>query len=278
LSTDEPRWRSGVILQFENCRALIKADIAEKRVYISITGESAESRLRLLTVIRSNFERIHLNIKNLSPAEMIPIPGHPEEIVSYRDLLTMEFEGMTEFLKVIGSEVISYKISELLNAVDLSYREKADSKAIRLFYSYAHKDEPYLKELEAHLKILQRNGIIQGWNDRQLEAGEGWREEITEQLENADIVVLLISADFIESDFCYEIEMKRAMERYEKGEAWVIPVIIRDYNWSKAPFGKLQAVPKDGKAVDLWDNRDSAWRNVSEEIERAAESLRKKRK
>jgi internalin A len=133
-----------------------------------------------------------------------------------------------------------------------------------------------LKELKTHLSILRRQGIIQGWTDREIEAGEEWRKAITEQLESADIILLLISANFIDSDFCYDVEMKRAIERHENGEARVIPVIVRDCNWKRAPFGKLQAVPKDGKAVDTWPNRDSAWRNVSEEIEKAAESLRKK--
>ena len=276
LSTDEPRWRSGVILKFEDCRALVKADIAEKRVYISITGEKAESRRRLLAVIRSDFERIHRDIKNLNPQELVPLPGLPDEIVLYKDLLVMENKGKKEIEKVVGEELETFKVSELLSGVDLPRFKEKDSKPLSLFYSYAHIDESYRKELKTHLSLLQRQGIIEGWNDREIETGEGWREEITEQLEKADIILLLISANFIESHFCYEIEMKHAMGRHNKGEARVIPVIIRDCSWSKAPFGELQAIPANGKAVDLWDNRDSAWRNVSEEIERAAESLRKK--
>lgn len=276
LSIDEPRWRSGVILTFEGCRALVKADIAEKRVYISITGESADSRRRLLAIIRSDFERIHRDIKNLNPQELVPLPGLPDEIILYKDLLVMENKGKKEIEKVVGEELETYKVSELLSGVDLPRYKEKDLRPLNLFYSYSHIDESYRKELKTHLSLLQRQGIIQGWNDREIEAGEGWREEITERLENADIILLLISANFIDSDFCYDVEMKRAMERHKKGEARVIPVIIRDCNWKKAPFGKLQAVPKDGKAVDLWDNRDSAWRNVSEEIEKAAETLRKK--
>jgi internalin A len=85
-----------------------------------------------------------------------------------------------------------------------------------------------------------------------------------------------VSADFIESDYCYEKELKRALERHEKGEAIVIPVIVRDVNWRIAPFAKLQALPKDVRAVTLWEDRDSAWRNVSEGIERIIEEMRKK--
>lgn len=85
-----------------------------------------------------------------------------------------------------------------------------------------------------------------------------------------------MSADSIASGYCYDKEMKRALERHEGGEAVVIPVVVRDVNWKSAPFAKLQALPKDGKAVALWEDRDPAWRNVSEGIEKVAEDLRRK--
>jgi internalin A len=142
-------------------------------------------------------------------------------------------------------------------------------------YSYSHKDETLRNELETHLKLLQRQGLIETWNDRQIEAGDEWRQKIDENLERADIILLLISADFIASDYCYDKEMGRALERHDQKEARVIPVILRDCSWTSAPFGKLQALPKDGKAVTLWDNKDSAWRNVSEGIEKVADAMRK---
>ena len=88
--------------------------------------------------------------------------------------------------------------------------------------------------------------------------------------------MLLVSADFIASDYCYEKEMKRALERHARREARVIPVIVRDVDWSLAPFSKLQALPKDGKAVDLWEKKDTAWRNVSEGIKKLVEQMRGK--
>ena len=132
-------------------------------------------------------------------------------------------------------------------------------------------------DLNNHLMILRRMGLIEGWHDRMIEAGEDWKHSIDINLERADIVLLLISSDFIASDYCYEIEMKLALERHEKKEARVIPVIIRDCNWKIAEFSKLQALPKDGKAVTKWDDKDSAWRNISEGIERVVEEMRKKR-
>jgi internalin A len=99
-----------------------------------------------------------------------------------------------------------------------------------LFYSYAHKDESLRNELETHLKLLQRQGRIESWHDRDIEAGDEWKRKIDDNLERADIILLLVSADFIASEYCYEKEMTRAIERHEKNEARVIPVIVRDVN------------------------------------------------
>ena len=148
--------------------------------------------------------------------------------------------------------------------------------AMRLFYSYSHKDEALRNELETHLKIMHRRGLIDSWHDRKIRAGEDWKSEIDENLERADIILLLISADFIASDYCWEMEMKRALERHEVGEARVIPVIVRDVNWNDAPFGGLQALPENAKAVTTWPDKDTAWRDVSEGIEKVVKGARSK--
>jgi internalin A len=106
--------------------------------------------------------------------------------------------------------------------------------------------------------------------------GDQWADELDENLERADIILLLVSADFIASDYCTAREMKRALERDEAGEATVIPILLRDLNWKTAPFAHLQALPTDLRAVRLWPDQDSAWRNVSEGIEQAIEERRKR--
>ena len=145
--------------------------------------------------------------------------------------------------------------------------------AVEVFYSYSHKDEDLRKELEKHLKILERRGVITGWHDRKIGAGEEWKGEIDEHLESADVILLLISSDFIASDYCYSIEMTRALQRHDAGEARVIPIFLRPVNWKGAPFGKLQALPTDAKPVTSWSNQDEAFSLVSEGIERAVETL-----
>ncbi|HKS29007.1 MAG TPA: TIR domain-containing protein [Pyrinomonadaceae bacterium] len=145
---------------------------------------------------------------------------------------------------------------------------------LQLFYSYSHKDEEFRNELEVHLWGLKRQGLILGWHDRKIGAGADWSQEISRNLESSHIILLLISANFIASEYCYEKEMRRAMEKHDAGESRVIPVIIRNVdNWQAAPFGRLQAVPKDAKPVSKWPDRDEAWVDVTRSIRLACNEL-----
>jgi hypothetical protein len=149
-------------------------------------------------------------------------------------------------------------------------------ESIRLFYSYSHKDETLREKLETHLSLLRKEGYIHDWHDRKIGAGQEWKNSIDGNLEAAKIILLLVSSDFIASDYCYGIEMKRALENHRVGEAQVIPIILRPCDWDKAPFAKLQALPKDAKPVMKWSNRDEAWTDVARGIRRVVEELRKR--
>ena len=119
-----------------------------------------------------------------------------------------------------------------------------------------------------HLSLLQRQGVIQTWHDRNINAGDDWKQQIDDNLNTATVILLLISADFLASDYCYEIEMQRALERHNAGEARVIPVILRPVDWRGAPFGTLQALPANAKPITLWTNRDEAYANVAQGVRR----------
>ena len=139
---------------------------------------------------------------------------------------------------------------------------------IEIFYSYFHKDEGLRNELEKHLSVLKRNGVIAGWHDRKIVPGAEWSSEIDKHLETSNIILLLVSPDFIASDYCYEIEMKRAMDRHARRKASVIPIILRKCDWRDAPFGKLQALPEDGKPIKTWNDIDEAFSDVVAGIKR----------
>jgi hypothetical protein len=144
---------------------------------------------------------------------------------------------------------------------------------ISLFYSYSHKDEALRKKLETHLSLLQDQGVISGWHDRRIVAGTEWDGAINKNLEEAGVILLLVSADFLASRYCRDVEIKKAMERHAAGTARVIPVILRSVDWHTAPFGKLQALPRDGKPVASWKDRDEAFTDVTRGIRDAVKDL-----
>ncbi|WP_437994096.1 TIR domain-containing protein [Sorangium sp. So ce145] len=147
-------------------------------------------------------------------------------------------------------------------------------KAIRLFFSYCHKDEALRDELETHLALLKREGILQSWHDRRIAAGDERAGQIDKHLDEAEVILLLVSADFLASDYCFDNEMRRALEHHNAGQARVIPVLLRETDWRGAPFARLQALPRDGRPVTSWRNRDEAWTDVVKGIRHAVEALR----
>ncbi|MGI2906654.1 TIR domain-containing protein [Tolypothrix sp. VBCCA 56010] len=149
------------------------------------------------------------------------------------------------------------------------------SNPVKVFFSYSHKDEVLRDELATHLSLMKRQGVIEAWHDREITAGAEWANAIDDNLNAADIILLLVSANFLASDYCYDIEMQRAMERHEAREARVIPIILKPTDWSDAPFAKLQALPKNAKPITTWQDQDEAFLNVVQGIRRVVEDMAK---
>ncbi len=133
----------------------------------------------------------------------------------------------------------------------------------KIFICYSHEDKALRERLEVHLSLMQQQGLISSWHDRHIRAGMDWAKEIDAHLEEAAVILLLISADFMASNYCYTYEMKRALERQEAGQAVVIPIILRRVDWATAPFAHLQALPTNGKPITSWKNRDEAFTDVA---------------
>src|SRR5450759_3801302 len=144
---------------------------------------------------------------------------------------------------------------------------------VAVFLSYAHEDEPLRKELEKHLSLLQRQGLVSTWQDRRITAGTNWAEALDEHLKSASIILLLVSSDFLASDYCYGVEMQCALDRDKASRARVIPIIVRPCDKKGAPFAHLQALPTDAKAITTWNNQDAAWTDVAASIRRVIEEL-----
>jgi TIR domain len=147
--------------------------------------------------------------------------------------------------------------------------------AYTVFISYSHKDKEFITGLLTHLNNLRRQGVINAWYDGDIVAGTEWRTLITKHVNTDQIILLLISADFMNSDFCYSVEMGRAIERHNAGEARVIPILVRPTDFDGAPFAELQMLPSEAKAISLWPDRDAAFLNVVKGIRKSILDLQK---
>jgi hypothetical protein len=143
----------------------------------------------------------------------------------------------------------------------------------RIFVSYAHEDEELKDELDKHLKVLKRSAKIQVWSDRALIAGEAWSQAITSELNRANIILLLISVDFNASDFIWDEELAVAMERHRAGTARVVPVILRRCEWADLPYAQLQALPRHGKPVTEYADRDLAYSEIAQGIAQLVDQI-----
>lgn len=143
----------------------------------------------------------------------------------------------------------------------------------RIFVSYSHKDEAHKDRLLTHLKLMERQGLIEPWVDRQIVPTEEWDPAIGSELDNADLILLLVSADFLASDYCWSVELKRSMERHDAGQARVLPIFVKHCEWKGAPFGKLQGTPKDAKPVTAYPDPDKAWTEVTRAVRSAVDQI-----
>jgi O-acetyl-ADP-ribose deacetylase (regulator of RNase III) len=228
----------------------------------------------------------------ISPREPAIVQKPTEQIAGRHDLLlaisrlTEERAGLEEQLaRTMGGDRVNKDQAVRARLADLQEQKlellaklsRSTDPKVFVFISYAHEDQkPFLEELRKQLVILKRLNVVEDWYDRDITAGTEWRGEIGSQLNSAQLVLLLISPDFIASDYCYDLEMKTALERHERSEARVIPIILRPCMWSSAPFAKLQALPLDGKPISSWSERDAAFLSVAEGIRSAVESINAK--
>ena len=306
------RWKTGVILSFEGNMALIKADPQEQLIQVLINGP-AEGRPRMLAMIREDFDVIHRDIPHMKPQELISFPDFPTITVPYAEVEVLyDAKPDTPVVRVADGAVVSHTAAELLLGVEFGMSIKkgrsragksggrksdrksrqaglpggsSDSHPLKVFYSYSRLDSAKLQKLKKHLSPLERIDLIRGWYDNEILPGAEFEQEIADKLDEADIVVLLISPNFADSQYCYKIELQRAMERRDAGEAEVLPVIISPTTaWKKLKagnrkLGELNALPTSGKPIPSWKpNQEFGWKNVADGVERLAEELMKKKR
>lgn len=162
-------------------------------------------------------------------------------------------------------------IASTANTVTAASDDTAPS--LTVVFSYSHKDEALRDELDAHLAVLRRLEIVRTWHDRKLEPGQKWDPAIKEMIYSAHIILLLLSADFFNSDYCYDEELSIAIDRHERGDAVVVPILARPCQWKDTKIAAVHGLPKDMRAVSLWEDRDLAWNDVADGITKIAKRI-----
>jgi hypothetical protein len=141
-----------------------------------------------------------------------------------------------------------------------------------LFISYSHVDTNVLDRLHTHMAILKQEGKVSAWFDREILPGGDLDFSINEKLIAADIFIAIVSPDYLHSKYCYQIEFKAALSRMEAGELVIVPIIAEPCDWQASPFGKMKAIPTDGKAISDWVNKNTAYLNIIQELRRLLEA------
>lgn len=155
----------------------------------------------------------------------------------------------------------------------MSRTSVAAREKVELFISYSHQDESFKTDLIKHLATLVREETISIWHDREIRTGDEWRGQIDCHLASADIIIFLLSPDFIASSYCFDVEARHALEMHRRGQARLLPVIIKPCEWKRTEFATLQALPKDGRPVIKWRYRGEAYLDISEGIRKVIGGL-----
>ncbi len=145
----------------------------------------------------------------------------------------------------------------------------------KIFISYSHKDEELKKQFETHLSGLKRQSLIDVWDDRQVLIGEKWDDKIKQKLTSSDIVIFLISSDFLASEYINEIEIKQTIDRHHANEVYLAPIFLRPCDFESSILSSFQGVPRDAKFITTWDCIDSAFLSVVQELKKLINEFKK---
>lgn len=263
-------WKTGMMIEekaiFKNI-AIIMLDKECKQINIIINGNRNRD---FLTFIRGTIKEIISSYSLVKYVEWIPLPmqnKNEKYLIDYAELLGYEECKQTNYFS--GKLKRTFLVSDLLNGVE-DPRIRSNKKGIKIFISYSNKDIEFKEALKCHLIPLVRLNKATLWDDRGIDAGEDWNPDIFNHLSNSDIVLCLISSNFISSDFCYTEELKKALEEREQGNKIVIPIKVREVNWESLPIAKLQSLNK--KWINYVDN-DIGWTEVSIELEKVINKI-----
>lgn len=272
----DPRtaWRSGVLLDRRQTRALVTETYARKEIVIQVKGDQPR---QLVTIVTEEIDQINETYKSVRVEKMIPCNcwkcATNVEVRHY-----YKYEALQERVRRGKASVEceqSYddvNVRSLLDGVFATIPSKR-VEDLTLLISYSRKDDQYRGELQAHLSTLKLLHDVEVWDDSQISPGDDWHQVIGDKVKTADVILFLISSDFMASRYIWEHELPVALERNERGEAIVIPIFIRECDTEGTRFMELQGLPRNGQPVSTYADRDRAYAEISREIRRRVQEM-----
>ncbi|MDB5341083.1 MAG: leucine-rich-repeat protein, partial [Planctomycetaceae bacterium] len=277
------RWRTGVILEWADCRALVRLNRSERRTEVSVIDGTPEDQQKFFDLIRAHLTELHGKVHAI---EHVELENHPDSWVRASKLRLLEEEGTKETKEEIkDGKLATVNVTKALDNVESHAAREADRKdalpRMRLFVSYAHDDHKTIQPLSKHLTILGKHGCIQVWQDSQLIAGEKWNDRILEELNRADIVLLVYSTNSRKSDFIQETEAPTAVLRARAGEnpctLIAVPLDRNDLYEShplERDLKEFQAATWNANPICKFKPQRDGWLEVEHSIRKAVERRR----
>ncbi|MFN4256062.1 MAG: toll/interleukin-1 receptor domain-containing protein [Saprospiraceae bacterium] len=267
-------WRTGMVLHkpnIFNALARVRWDKEDQKILVDVCGEEPR---RFLSFIRETVKEIVNDFTNLKYSELVPIPNC-DETEEYDYLTEAEKAGEKEvFVKALKKRVL---IADLLDGVEEpAMRDEVEQLPVRACVIFAEEDLGYLRELQSALAVLKRLNKLDVWDKTYIRAGEEWQKVIFQQLDECDIVLCLVSADFVASDFCWKEEFGKALEAHRRGEKTIVPIMLRKTDWQDLPLAEIQGTP--GEWITSAKNRDEAWTKVAETLRPALAQAKQRKK
>ncbi|MCU0748483.1 MAG: TIR domain-containing protein [Akkermansiaceae bacterium] len=269
ISGKRLQWASGAILTREGARVLIRAEPQDRRVAITVTGPPM-SRQQLAGLCQAEMRAIHHEIRGLDPLEETLVEG---KWASVATLESDELRGRKSGIPTKNGTVMVDPVAAN-NAFSTWPARREDLWKPTAFISYSKSNVTQRKRLESELKILSREGLLSNhWHDRMIDPGDKWDARIQRELSEADVVIVLVSAAALATDYITEHEIPKSLELHNAGKTVVVPVILENCRWEKTALGVLNALPEKSKALNTWTRPSDAWESIGNGLAKVFEKL-----
>ncbi len=269
LSEDQPRWVRGVVLARGTARALVRGDHEGRVTEVFALGENTSDRVWLTEFILSEMRVLN---------DKLPVRTFVESEGVWSELEILREEALrpdgTRAERAADGSMVLINAKETLREVESAEASKAGANAFSLFMCYAHDDERIVRELIPSLKVLARRGYIAAWRDTDLVPGEDWDATIKEKLSQSQIILFMVSTNFLASDYITENEIPLAMSLMNKQKAVVVPVLLSPCSWRDEDFEHLEKLPRKDAPVSSFRSHRDAWFLVEEGLKKVVEKAR----